>query len=129
MSQLSEHRTGMDELQALVVVDRDGVIQYWNEAAVALTGHAARTVVGKTLDVIVPADYRERHWAGFSAAIASGISRSEGGSANIPVLHADGQVRRWPARFGLIRDARGRPAGAAAVFVRPTSGDPPFFDV
>jgi hypothetical protein len=49
--------------------------------------------------------------------------------ANIPVLCADGVVRRWPGRFTLIRDARGRPAGAAAVLVPPAGDDPPLFDL
>jgi hypothetical protein len=61
--------------------------------------------------------------------MASGTARFEGGCANIPVLCADGAVRRWPGRFTLIRDARGKPAGAAAVLVVPADGDPPLFDL
>ena len=85
--------------------------------------------MGQPLDLIVPPEYRQRHWAGFRAAVASGTARFEGGCANIPVLCADGSVRRWPGRFTLLRDARGQPAGAAAVLVVPADGDPPLFDL
>jgi PAS domain S-box-containing protein len=114
---------------ALVVADADGMICYWNRGAEALTGHPAAAAVGSSLDLIVPPAYRERHWSGFGAAMASGSVRFEGASANIPVLCADGAVRRWPGRFTLIRDARGTPAGAAAVLVTPADGDPPLFDL
>jgi len=112
---------------AVVVADADGMICYWNRGAEALTGHPAAAAVGSSLDLIVPPEYRPRHWAGFRAAMASGSARFEGASANIPVLCADGAVRRWPGRFTLIRDARGTPAGAAAVLVTPAEGDPPLF--
>ena len=114
---------------ALVVADADGMICYWSRGAEALTGHPAAAAVGSSLDLVVPTDYRQRHWSGFRAAMASGSARFEGASANIPVLCADGAVRRWPGRFTLIRDARGTPAGAAAVLVTPAGGDPPLFDL
>jgi PAS domain S-box-containing protein len=114
---------------ALVVTDAEGVIRYWSNGAQALTGHAAADAMGQSLDLIVPPDYRDRHWAGFHAAMASGNANSEGRSANIPVLCADGTVRRWPGRFTLIRDARGRAVGAAAVLVTPAAGDPRLFDL
>jgi PAS domain S-box-containing protein len=114
---------------AVVVADADGKICYWNGGAEALTGHPAAAAVGRSLDLIVPPDYRQRHWAGFRAAMASGSATFEGASASIPILCADGAIRRWPARFTLIRDARGTPAGAAAVLVTPAEGDPPLFDL
>ncbi|HTS95241.1 MAG TPA: PAS domain-containing protein [Streptosporangiaceae bacterium] len=114
---------------AVVVTDADGVIRYWSSGAEVLTGHAATAAVGQSLDLIVPPDYRARHWDGFRAAMASGQAKSEGAAANIPLVCADGLIRRWPGRFTLIRDARGRVAGAAAVLVTPADGDPPLFDL
>ena len=116
-------------LPALVVADTDGVICFWSQGAQELTGHPAATAVGRSLDLIVPPEYRARHWAGFRAAMASGTARFEGGAANIPLGCAAGAVRRWPGRFTLIRDARGHPAGAAAVLIPPAPGDPPLFDL
>jgi PAS domain S-box-containing protein len=113
----------------MIVVDRSGVIRYWSEDAERLTGHRAAEAVGQNLDLVVPPDYRQRHWAGFEAAMKTGTARAEGAAANIPILHADGIVRRWPGRFTLIRDARGQPAGAAAVIVESLPDDPTFFDL
>jgi PAS domain S-box-containing protein len=120
---MAESRSG------LVVANPDGVILLWAGDAEALTGHEAGAVVGHTLDVIVPPEYRERHWSGFGAAIATGTARAEGAAASIPVLCADGSLRRLPGRFTLLRDARGQAAGAAAVFVEPRSDDPPLFEL
>jgi DNA polymerase family A len=53
---------------ALVFAEVTGVIRIWNSGAEALFGHRAEDVVGQTLDLIVPPEYRERHWAGFRAA-------------------------------------------------------------
>ena len=113
----------------MIVVDRTGIIRYWSEDAERLTGHRAVDAVGDTLDLVVPPEYRERHWRGFHAAMETGTSQFEGAAATIPVLCSDGSIRRWPARFTLIRDARGQPAGAAAVMVEPREDDPPFFDL
>ncbi len=114
---------------ALVMAGTDGIICYWNDAAARLTSHLAASAVGSSPDLIVPPDYRQRHWAGFDMAMTSGQARFEGAAANIPVLCADGITRRWPGRFTVIRDSRGKPAGVAAVLVTPAIGDPPLFDL
>ena len=57
------------------------------------SGLSQSSVLGKTLDVIVPEDFRERHWAGFHRAMASGSSFIDGQAAILPVLCGDGQVR------------------------------------
>jgi len=130
MTQVPESATpGGPPRAALVIADTEGVICFWSDEAEALTGHSAAAIVGHSLDILVPPDYRPRHWAGFRAAMISGVSRFEGASARIPLLSADGTVRRWPGRFTLIRDARGRPAGAAAVFVPPADDDPPLVEL
>lgn len=113
----------MGRQTALVVTDRDGVIRLWDGDAEALIGHAASDVLGRSVDVLVPPDYRERHWAGFNTAMTSGAGRFEGRPASIPVLCADGAVRRFPGRFTLVRDASGRVVAAAAVIIEPAADD------
>jgi PAS domain S-box-containing protein len=77
---------------AIVVADVDGVILLWAGHAEERIGHSSEHVIGQTLDVVVPPSYRDRHWRGFHTAMHTGTARSEGGSANIPVLHADGST-------------------------------------
>jgi hypothetical protein len=79
--------------------------------------------------VIVPPEYRERHWQGFRSAMESGSADAEGIGISIPMVCADGTIRRCSIVFTLLRDARGRPVGAAGVFLEPQPDDPPFVEV
>src|SRR3954447_24575108 len=84
---------------AIVGVDAEGTIRWWNEDAAAWFGHAAADVVGRPVDVLVPDEHRSRHWAAFRRVVAGGDRHLEGASINLPVLVADGRVIAFPARF------------------------------
>jgi PAS domain-containing protein len=56
---------------AIVVADANGVIMLWSGHADELIGYSAREMVDQTLDAIVPPAYRDRHWRGFHAAMAT----------------------------------------------------------
>ena len=56
---------------ALVFAEPSGVVRIWNSAAEALFGHRSTEAIGQTLDLIVPPEFRARHWAGFRAAMAA----------------------------------------------------------
>ena len=62
---------------ALIVADRDGVIQVWRDRAARLFGYSIEGAVGQQLDLIVPADLRAEHWRGFHAAVGSGSAKSD----------------------------------------------------
>jgi PAS domain S-box-containing protein len=101
---------------ALVFAAPSGVIRTWNSGAERLFGHRAADAIGKTLDLIVPPEFRERHWAGFKAAMAAGDGKIDRAAANLPVLHRDGTVMRVAVRLLVVHDARDQAAGAMAVF-------------
>jgi PAS domain S-box-containing protein len=90
-----------------------------------LFGHRAVDAIGKTLDLIVPPEYRARHWAGFRAAMAAGDSNIDHSSFNIPALHRDGTVIRIAVRLLVVHDSRNRVVGAMAVFSRDDDSAPP----
>lgn len=101
----------------VVVVDSSGIIRMWDAAAEELFGHDAASVVGESLDSLVPAEYRARHWAGFNALMAAtGDSEPDRGAVSVPVRCVDGALRRCAVRLILLLDPWGRAAGAAAVF-------------
>jgi PAS domain S-box-containing protein len=77
---------------ALVFAEVTGVIRIWNSGAEALFGHPAEDVVRRTLDLIVPPEYGERHWAGFRAAMAAGDGKVDRAAANVPAMHRDGTI-------------------------------------
>lgn len=103
----------MDE-PAIIVVNTDGAITQWNDAAVALFGHTAADVLGKPVDVIVPEHLRHAHWAGFRRAMAAPQIKDL--AADLPVLCADGTVRELPGRLLALSDGLGTAIGAMAIY-------------
>ena len=51
---------------AMVIADTEGLICFWSCGAEELTGHPAASAVGHSLDLIVPPEYRPRHWTGYA---------------------------------------------------------------
>lgn len=107
----------------MVVADVDGRIVYWSAGATELFGHTAAEALGTPVDLIVPEDYRERHWAGFHRAMATGECRLDGAATNLPTVHRDGTIRVIPGRFVFLVDPRGTPIGAAAIYADPAGGE------
>jgi PAS domain S-box-containing protein len=110
---------------ALVFAEPSGVVRIWNSAAESLFGHAAADAIGQSLDLIVPPEFREQHWAGFRAAMDAGDGKIDRVAANIPALHRDGTVLRVAVRLMVVCDARNRAAGALAVFRLDDEAAPP----
>ncbi len=106
---------------AIIVADAEGIIRLWNEGAARIFGFTAAEAVGQSLDLIIPAGLRARHWAGFSHTMATGESRYGGGDVlAVPALRKDGG--RISVEFTIVpfHDADGRIAGIAA-FLRDVS--------
>ena len=101
---------------AVLVVNASGVIQSCTPGAEELLGHSQSSVVGKTLDVIVPEEFRQRHWAGFNRAMASGRSFIDGQAAILPVLCGDGQVHRLAGRLSLLKYPTDSVMGAMVTY-------------
>ena len=104
--------------QALVIADRQGVVRYWDSQATAFFGHTERVAVGSSLDIIVPEEFRARHWRGFHRAWEHGIDDNPR-VAVLPVLCADGQVRRFPARLLPMKGPRGDLVAIAGIYSKP----------
>ncbi len=107
----------------MVVADAGGRIVHWSAGAAELFGHAVEDALGEPVDLIVPPAYRDRHWAGFHRAMATGDCRLDGAATNLPTLHRDGTVRVIPGRFVFLVDPRGTPIGAAAIYADPAGGE------
>lgn len=103
---------------ALVRSDLEGLIVEWDDGAEELFGYSREEAIGKTLDLIVPKEFRDRHWAGFRNAIASGVCRMDRATTNIPVRCKDGQVRPFPGRFVFLQDARDSVVGVIGLYAQ-----------
>ena len=104
---------------AMMLIDRHGTVQFWNDRAQELFGYAAADVVGRPMDFLIVPSHHERHWIGFRAAMAREQIDTEQPVANAPIKCANGVVRHFPLRFVAIADPFGKPAGMLAVFGAP----------
>jgi PAS domain S-box-containing protein len=115
-----------DDTHAIAFADAEGVIRFWSPGAERLFGYAAADAVGRSLDLIVPEQFREQHWAGFRRALSTGAARNNGGRTNIPVLCHDGRMRPFPGTFYFLTDAHGVGVGAIAIWGDPVGGEDVF---
>lgn len=60
---------------AVIVVDEQGIVTYWNRGAERIFGFAAGEALGSSLDLIIPERLQERHWTAFATAVSTGKSR------------------------------------------------------
>lgn len=114
---------------AMVVATSDGRIAFWDDGAAELFGYSATEAVGQSVDLIVPDDLRERHWAGFHRVMAGGDRHLAGATINLPVRLRDGTVLAFPARFVHLDDPYGRPVGAMGIFAARGGDEEPWTPV
>jgi PAS domain S-box-containing protein len=100
---------------AVVICDRDGVIRLWNAAAERLFGFTPTEALGSSLDLIIPERLRERHWAGFTRAIAAGQTRYQHDVLRVPAMHKDGRTLSIAFTVGLLLGAQRTVTGLVAV--------------
>ena len=103
---------------AVVFADREGVVRVWNAGAEQLLGYPAADAIGRRIDLIVPPEYRELHWAGFDHAIANGRPKNPGDDITLPAIHRSGERILIQGSFNLVHDDAGDALGVAGVFRR-----------
>lgn len=100
------------------MADPQGVICHWSAGATEMFGYLAEEAVGRSLDLIVPEEYRERHWAGFRRTVKTGICKLDRATTNIPVRHKSGSVEAYPGRFVFLQGPRGEVVGILGIYAR-----------
>ena len=106
--------SGMSD--AIVYADAEGVIRVWNRGATRVFGFAEAEAVGRSLDIIIPENLRERHWQGYRATMRTGQSRyGDGQILSVPAVRKDGT--RVSVEFTIVpfSDDAGRMIGIAAI--------------
>jgi PAS domain S-box-containing protein len=101
--------------QAMLFADRGGVVRFWNQSAQDVFGYAASEAVGQTLDILIPAPWRERHWEGYRQAMVAGTTRYARNVLAVPALRKDGTRVSIEFTIVLVRGADETVLGAAAV--------------
>jgi PAS domain S-box-containing protein len=99
-------------LDAVVVIDGDGLVTGWNEAAERTFGWSADEALGRSLsDLIIPHQHREGHAAGMRRYQESGDARVVNRRIEITALHRSG--REFPVELSITP----APAGTQAAFI------------
>ncbi len=89
---------------AMIFVDCNEVIQYWNRAAETLFGFSRQQVLHSALEIIIPEKFRAAHHKGFREALASGQTRYFGKLMLTKALNAQGDFVYVELAFSLIRE-------------------------
>lgn len=100
---------------AIIFVDRAGVVRLWNRGAEVIFGYTAAEAIGQGLDIIIPEPFRPRHDQGFQRAMASGQLRNAGRVLTTRARGKYGGRLYIDFSFGLVKDADGTIAGAMAI--------------
>jgi PAS domain S-box-containing protein len=94
---------------AILICDRSGIVRYWNAAAERVFGFSTTEVLGASMNLIIPQRLRARHWAGWEAAIRTGITRyADGHLLAVPALHKDGRQISIEFSIQLVKHADGQ---------------------
>ena len=100
---------------AIIFADRGGVIRLWNPGAEVLFGYSAEEAVGQTLDLIVPAPFRDAHWAGYHGAIETGyFAKAESLLTSRPAAK-DGRTIYVELSAAIIYSDAGQAIGIMAI--------------
>jgi nitric oxide dioxygenase len=101
---------------AILICDRSGTVRYWNAAAERVFGFRVTEALGASMNLIIPERFRARHWAGWEAAMSTGMTGyGEGQLLAVPALHKDGRQVSIEFSIQLVKDAGGQIEWVVAV--------------
>ena len=101
---------------AILICDHAGTVRYWNVAAERVFGFRVTEALGASMNLIIPERLRVRHWAGWEAAMTTGVTRyGEGQLLAVPALHKDGRQISIEFSIQLLKDADGQIEWVVAV--------------
>ena len=101
---------------AVIYADAEGQIRFWNAGAERIFGFSAAEVRGQSLDIIIPASLRSRHWEGFTKTMQTGETRyGEGDLLAVPAMRKDGTRISIEFTITPFHDEAGRIQGIVAI--------------
>lgn len=111
---------------AIVRSDTQGCIVEWDRGAEEFFGYSSSEALGQSLDLIVPDEFKDRHWAGFNRTMETGECNRDRATTNIPVRCKDESIRAFPGRFVFLQDARDKVVGVIALYAAPQGSEQAF---
>jgi PAS domain S-box-containing protein len=112
---------------AIVMMDQEGMITYWNPAAETILGYTTEEAIGRNLHrLIVPQRFRAAHHAAFPRFLETGRGRAVGKTLELVACRKEGEeipvelslsavfINGWHA-VGLLRDITERKQAEEAL--------------
>ena len=100
---------------AIIMADLDGIIRLWNAGAQAVLGYTTDEALGQSLDLIIPEQFRARHWAGFRKVMQTGVTRYGAVLLGVPATRRDGTRISVEFSVTLLRTQAEQVLGVAAI--------------
>ena len=100
---------------AIVAADAQGKIVLWNPAAERIFGFSPAEALGRSLDLIIPERFRERHWQGYEKVMRSGETRYGADVLRVPALRKDGRPLSIAFTVALLEGAGGAVESIVAI--------------
>jgi PAS domain S-box-containing protein len=100
---------------AIVAAGPDGLILLWNRAAERIFGYGHEEAVGKSLDLIIPERFRNRHWEGYREVMRTGKTRYGADVLRVPAVHKDGRRLSIAFTVSLLYLPNGEIQAIAAI--------------
>jgi len=77
---------------AIIAAGADGSIVLWNPAAERVFGYTEGEALGRSLDLIIPERFRQRHWDGYRQVMHTGHTKYGADVLRVPAIHKDGRT-------------------------------------
>ena len=116
MSVILDFKTLVTQLgEAVIISDRDENILFWNASAERIFGFTPEEALGKTLSIITPERFRERHSKGYFHTILTGQTKYGHTLLRVPAVHKDGHSISIAFSVSMLFDEQKQAIAIAAI--------------
>ena len=101
--------------EAVIISDRNENILFWNASAERIFGFTPEEALGKTLSIITPERFRERHSKGYFHTIQTGQTKYGHTLLRVPAVHKDGHSISIAFSVSMLFDEQNQAIAIAAI--------------
>jgi PAS domain S-box-containing protein len=101
--------------EGVIISDRDEKILFWNASAERIFGFTPDEALGKTLSIITPERFRERHSKGYFHTIQTGQTKYGHTLLRVPAVHKDGRSISIAFSVSMLFDEQKQVIAIAAI--------------